>query len=146
MSSLETNARYSIAMSILNNFRHWLTQREGVVLHDENLKVLQKSIDINQTPNLSSEIILYSFQGFGNNENSAALELSDALSKVLRADEDGKQSECLDAFKRVLESKDINVIQDSEKDCILKLITDAMYIISSQTEQKSENFFIKKDL
>jgi len=79
MSLLETNARYSVAISILNSFRHWLQGREEADFNDEDKEIFLESVDMNQSDKLSPKMILYSFQGFSNSEHSAAIELSEAL-------------------------------------------------------------------
>lgn len=147
MNLLETNARYSVAISILNSFRHWLGDREGTDFSKEDKEIFLESVDMNQAEKLSPKMILYSFQGFSNSEHSAAIELSEALSKALKKTcEDGKQEECLENLKSLLKAEDKNSIDPTDKDSIMKLILNTMQIISDETEQKPQSAFTWKSL
>ena len=147
MNLLETNARYSVAISILNSFRHWLGDREGADFSEEDKEIFLESVDMNQEEKLSPKMILYSFQGFSNSEHSAAIELSDALSKALeKTFDDDKQEEGLDRLKSILTSKDKSSIDPNDKDSIMKLILNTMQIISDETEQKPQSAFTWKSL
>ena len=147
MNLLETNARYSVAISILNSFRHWLGDREGTDFSKEDKEIFLESVDMNQEEKLSPKMILYSFQGFSNSEHSAAIELSDALSKALKKTcEDDKQEECLENLKSLLKTEDKNSIDPTDKDSIMKLILNTMQIISDETEQKPQSAFTWKSL
>ncbi len=147
MNLLETNARYSVAISILNSFRHWLEDREGTDFSEEDKEIFLESVDMNQEEKLSPKMILYSFQGFSNNEHSAAIELSDALSKALKKTcEDEKQEECLESLKNILKSEDKSSIDPTDKDSIMKLVLNTMQIISDETEQKPQSAFTWKSL
>lgn len=143
---LETNARYAVAVSVLNNFRQWLMGRENVRLLDENLEIFRESIDINQSPQLSGKMILYSFQGLGNDEHSAALNLSDALTKALTFIDDNEKEYFLNTLKRILEEKNANLVEPQDKERLLELVLNAMEIINGQTQRGAENLFAKKDL
>ena len=146
MNLLETNARYSVAISILNSFRHWIGDREGADFSQEDKEIFLESIGMNQEEQLSPKMILYSFQGFNNSEHSAAIELSDALSKALKITCEEKEEECLEILKNILESEDKNSIDLTGKDSIMKLILNTMQIISDETEQKPQSAFTWKSL
>ena len=116
MSLLETNARYSIAISILNSFRHWLGDRNEADFTSEDKEIFLESVDMNQSNKLSPKMILYSFQGFTNSEHSAAIELSEALSEALKVTFDtNDQENYLKRLKDVLESMDKSSIDSNEK-------------------------------
>ena len=146
MSLLETNARYSVAISILNNFRHWLMGREDANFQDEDAEIFLESIDINQTPKLSSKMILYSFQGFGNDQRSAAVELSDALTEALEKFETDERNQRLEILTELIKSKDINLLSEPDKQGTMRLVIDTMQIINSQVERSPDNNFARKDL
>ena len=92
-------------------------------------------------------MILYSFRGFSDNEHSAAIELSDALTEAIKitfgAD---KQKTYLDKLKAILESMDKESIDPNEKDSILNLVLNTMEIISNQTEHGPDTSFAWKTL
>jgi hypothetical protein len=147
MNLLETNARYSVAISVLNSFRHWLAGREGAEFTDDDQTIFLESVEMNQDEKLSPKMILYSFQGFSDSEHSASIELSDALSKALvKATETTTQEELLNKFKGVLESKNKDSLLQTDKDSIMTLIINTMQILSSETEQKPKSVFTWKNL
>jgi hypothetical protein len=147
MNLLETNARYSVAISILNSFRHWLAGREGTDFNEEDKDIFLESIIMKQENELSPKMILYSLQGFSNNEHSAAIELSDALSKALETLFEGEEQEAyLNRLKYLLESKNKDSINDTERNSIMKLITNTMQLISNAMERKPKSAFTWKSL
>src|SRR5258707_5793812 len=84
MSLLETHARYSAAISILNRLRHALIGRAHAV-RKEDKEILLESLEITESEKLSGKMVLYSFHGFGSHRQAAALELSDGVQKVLES-------------------------------------------------------------
>ena len=147
MSLLEKNARYAVAISILNSFRHWLIGR-AMDFNKEDKEIFLESIDMNQDEKLSSKMILYSFRGFSNNEHSAAIELSDALHDALKItfDKTDEREDYLSKLKIMLESMNKNEIGEADRDSIVKLIMNTMQVISNQTEQKPDKTFAWKSL
>lgn len=117
MSLLEKNARYAVAISILNSFRHWIMGRANANFNNEDQEIFLESIDLNQDEKLSSKMILYSFRGFSSNEHSAAIELSDALHDALKItfNETDKREDYLSKLKAVLQSMDKDKINEADK-------------------------------
>lgn len=146
MSLLEANARYSIAISILNKVRHWLLGREGAFIEDDDKKTFLESLDINQNPVLSDKMILYSLQGFGNYEQSAAIELSEAIAGALKTVDLARKEEYIESLKKVLESSDANSLDAVEKSCAMELVTTAMHVINAQTSRKSKSLLSPQGL
>jgi hypothetical protein len=148
MSLLEKNARYAVAISILNSFRHWLIGRANADFNNEDKAIFLESIDMNQDKKLSPKMILYSFRGFSNNEHSAAIELSDALCDALKItfNKTDEQENYLIKLKVILESMDKNEISEEDRNSIIDLIINTMQVISNQTEQKPDNTFAWKSL
>lgn len=133
-SSLETHARYSVAISILNNFRHWLIGREGARLLQDDKDIFLESLDISQSESLSDKMVLYSFHGFGSHKHSAAIELSDAINKVLESLDEDKREPSLNALGKALESEDLSSLNETEKTLLVNFVTRAMYVIDSQDD------------
>jgi len=145
-SSLETHARYSVAISILNNFRHWLIGREGAGLRQDDKDTFLESLDISESEALSDKMVLYSLHGFGSHKHSAAIELSDAINKSLESLESGKKEICLNALRKALGSEDLNNLDQAEKDLLIDFVTRAMYVIDSQDDMDPQNIFTPRDL
>jgi hypothetical protein len=146
MSLLETHARYSVAISILNGLRHWLIGREGAALADEDKRVLLESLEMSESQNLSDKMVLYSFHGLGSHYQAAAIELSDAISKVLEQLDADQRDRYLGALKNVLESNDAHAIQNPDSELATKFVTRAMYVIDSQEEMGAPGVLTPKDL
>lgn len=150
MNVTETNARFSVAISLLNNLRHWLIDREGAKLKKDEINIFLESIEMNKADKLSSNMILYSFQGFGDEEHSAAIELCDALAKTAnKFSESGKET-AVDQLIKLLRSEDKDSakksLKDDDKKVILKLITSTMLEISKDTEVKPDSIFKRKKI
>jgi hypothetical protein len=147
MNMLETTARYSVAISVLNSFRHWLMGRAGAEITDKEAEILGESIDINQSSRLSSNMILYSLQGFSNDDRSAAIELSDALAQALGSMFEGPtKDEFLRKTKTLLESRQISELPVEDKSALMDIVKKSMHIISSATEEKPKSAFAWKSL
>jgi hypothetical protein len=144
MSLLETHARYSVAISILNRLRHCLIGREDVV-RKEDRDILLESLEITESQDLSDKMVLYSFHGFGSHQHAAAIELSDGVKKVLE-DTDDKRVEYLNALKKAIESDDCRTLGENEKSLAAELVRKVMYVIDSQEDISNQNFFFPRDL
>ena len=145
-SSLETHARYSVAISILNNFRHWLIGRDGSGLRQDDKDIFLESLDISESEELSDKMVLYSLHGFVSHKHSAAIELSDAINKALESLEAGEKEVCLKALRKALESEDLTDPDKTEKDILINFVTRSMYVIDSQDDIGSQNIFTPRDL
>lgn len=146
---LEMNARYAVAISLLNKFRHWLQGREGAKFLDSDKDIFLESINMNQEDKLSPNVILYSFRGFGKNEHSAAIELSGAISQAINKtfnSDSQKAQTSIEKLKNILETKNFNSITEEEKEDVLKLVTGTMQVISDRTALKPDNSFSWKSL
>lgn len=146
MSLLETHARYSVAISILNSFRHWLIRREGASLRKEDRELLLESLEISESQNLSDKMVLYSFHGFGSHQHSAAIELSEAVNKVLEQLDEGVRGEHLNSLRKALESESLDDLSEAEKGLVTEFVTKAMYVIDSQEDPGTQNIFAPRDL
>jgi hypothetical protein len=144
MSLLETHARYSVAISILNRLRHWLIGREDAV-KQEDKETLLESLEISESENLSDKMVLYSFHGIGSHKHAAALELSDGIKKVLEENTRNRR-EYLGALKKAIESEDIRDLTEDEKSLATELVTKTMFIIDSQEDAGNQSGFIPRDL
>lgn len=144
MSLLETHARYSVAISILNRLRHCLIGREDVV-RKEDRDILLESLEITESEDLSDKMILYSFHGFGSHRHAAAIELSDGVKKVLE-DADDKRVDYLKAFKKAIESEDCRALGENEKSLAAELVKKVMYVIDSQEDMSNQDIFFPRDL
>lgn len=145
-SLLETHARYSVAISILNSVRHWLIGREGASLRQEDRDVLLESLDISESPTLSDKMVLYSFHGFGSHQHSAAIELSEAVNKVLEQFDEAVRGEYSGALRKALEAESIGDLGGAERDLAVEFVTRAMYIIDSQEDASVQGTFPPRDL
>lgn len=146
MSLLETHARYSVAISILNSFRHWLIGRDGAALGPEVKNILSESLEMSESQNLSDKMVLYSFHGFGSHQHAAAIELSEAISNVLDQVDQDKRQAYLDALRKAIESEDIHALDQAEATHATQFVTQAMYVIDSQEEIGTPSIFTPKDL
>jgi hypothetical protein len=146
MSLLETHARYSIAISILNSLRHWLIGREGGSLRKEDRDIFLESLEISESPTLSDKMVLYSFHGFGSHQHSAAIELSEAINKVLEQFDESVRGAYLDALRRALEVEAPGDLNETEKGQAIAFVTRAMYVIDSQEDTGTQNIFAPRDL
>lgn len=146
MSLLETHARYSVAISILNSFRHWLIGRDGAALGPEVKNILSESLEMSESQNLSDKMVLYSFHGFGSHQHAAAIELSEAISNVLDQVDQDKRQAYLDALRKAIESDDIHALDQAEATHATQFVTQAMYVIDSQEEIGTPSVFTPKDL
>jgi hypothetical protein len=144
MSLLETQARYSVAISILNRLRHWLIGREDAV-REEDKEILLESLEISESENLSDKMLLYSFHGFGSHKHAAALELSDGIKKVIEETTRNRR-DYLEALKKAIESQDIRDLNEDDKSLVTELVTKAMFIIDSQEDAGNQSGFIPRDL
>ena len=144
MSLLETNARYSVAISILNRLRHCLIGREDVV-RKEDRDILLESLEITESEDLSDKMVLYSFHGFGSHRHAAAIELSDGVKKVLENTAD-KRGDYLNALKKAIASEDCRALADNEKSLAAELVKKVMYVIDSQEDMSNQNIFFPRDL
>ena len=146
MSLLETHARYSVAISILNKLRHWLIGRNGAPLGEEDKNILLESLEMSESQNLSDKMVLYSFHGFGSHQDAAAIELSDAITNVLEQVDQNKRRTYLDALRKALESEDIDALDPAETALAIEFVTQAMYVIDSREEIGAPSIFTPKDL
>jgi hypothetical protein len=146
MSLLETHARYSVAISILNKLRHWLIGRDGADLGEEDKNILQESLEMSESQNLSDKMVLYSFHGFGSHQDAAAIELSDAITNVLEQVDQDKRRIYLDTLKKALESENIDALDPAEITLAIEFVTQAMYVIDSKEEIGAPSIFTPKDL
>jgi hypothetical protein len=145
MSILETQARYSVAISILNRLRHCLIGREDVV-RKEDRDILLESLEITESQDLSDKMVLYSFHGFGSHRHAAAIELSDGVKKVLENTDDKRRVDYLNALKKALESDDCRALGEKEKSLAAELVKKVMYVIDSQEDMSNQNIFFPRDL
>src|SRR6185295_14036097 len=134
MSLLEAHARYSVAISILNSFRHWLIGRDDAALGPEVKNILSESLEMSESQNLSDKMVLYSFHGFGSHQVAAAIELSEAITNVLEQVDQEKRGAYLDALKEAIESEDIDALDPDETTLAIEFVTQAMYVIDSKEE------------
>lgn len=147
MNSLEAKARYTVAITVLNSFRRWLIGRDDSDFSDNYAEILLDSIGMNQTKSLTSNMILYSFHGFANDERSAAIELSDALSSALESTFSTNEKEkYLEQLKKIIHTKNIESIDEEIKNNLLKLVVKTMQLISNETKQKNRSNFTWKTL
>src|SRR6185295_11703754 len=146
MSLLEAHARYSVAISILNSFRHWLIGRDDAALGPEVKNILSESLEMSESQNLSDKMVLYSFHGFGSHQHAAAIELSEAISNVLEQVDQDKRQIYLDALRKAIESQDIHALDQAEATHATQFVTQAMYVIDSQEEIGTPSVFTPKDL
>ncbi|MDQ5826817.1 MAG: hypothetical protein M3441_21790 [Chloroflexota bacterium] len=145
-SSLQAHARYSVAISVLNRLRHWLIGREGAGLRKDDQDILLESLELSESRNLSEKMVLYSFQAFGNHEHSAALELSDALNKALEIIGGDRGVAASEAFKKALESGELESLDQAEKESAVELVTKTMYVLDAQEDAKPRSPLAPKDL
>jgi hypothetical protein len=146
MSLLETHARYSVAISILNKLRHWLIRRDGAVLGEEDKSILLESLEMSESQNLSDKMVLYSFHGFGSHHVAAAIELSEAITNVLEQVDQEKRGAYLEALKEAIESDDIEALDPDETTLAIEFVTQAMYVIDSKEETGTSSILTPKDL
>ena len=144
MSLLETHARYSVAISILNRLRHCLIGRENAV-SKEDKDILLESLEITESEDLSHKMILYSFHGFGSHRHAAAIELSDGVKKALEGTHD-KRGDYLNALKTAIEAEDCRALDEKQKSLAAELVKTVMYVIDSQEDISNQNFFFPRDL
>jgi hypothetical protein len=144
MSLLETHARYSAAISILNRLRHALIGRAQVVRREDK-EILLESLEITESEKLSGKMVLYSFHGFGSHRQAAAIELSDGVQKVLDSFAD-KRAVYLNALKKAIEFEDVQTLGEDEKFLATELVTRAMYVIDSQEDVSNPDTLIPRDL
>lgn len=145
-SLLQSHARYSVAISVLNRLRHWLIGRKGASLRKEDQDILMESLEISESKSLSEKMVLYSFQAFGSHENSAALELSDALNKALEVIGSDRAAAASNSFRKALESSDLESLDRAEKELAIELVTKTMYVIDAQEDAKPRSPLAPKDL
>jgi hypothetical protein len=144
MSLLETHARYSAAISILNRLRHALIGRADSV-KKEDKDILLESLEITESEKLSGKMVLYSFHGFGSHRHAAAIELSDGVQKVLESCAD-KRAAYLDALKKAIHFEDVQTLGQDEKILATELVTKVMYVIDSQEDVSNPDTLIPRDL
>ena len=143
MSLLETHARYSVAISILNRLRHALIGRADAV-RKEDKEILLESLEITESEKLSGKMVLYSFHGFGSHRHAAAIELSDGVQTVLEGFAD-KRAEYLDALRKAIEF-DVQELEEDKKSLATELVKRVMYVIDSQEDVSNPDTLIPRDL
>jgi hypothetical protein len=144
MSLLETHARYSVAISILNRLRHALIGRADAVVRKEDREILLESLEITESERLSGKMVLYSFHGFGSHRHAAAIELSDGVQKVLESFAD-KRAEYLDALRKAIEF-DVQTLEEDKKSLATDLVKRVIYVIDSQEDVSNPDTLIPRDL
>jgi hypothetical protein len=83
MSPLEMKARKSYAISALNRLRHKINERPNANFSENFRNALIESIEINTASELTSKMLLYSFHGMSNIQNTSAIQIADALKDSL---------------------------------------------------------------
>src|ERR1700752_5547729 len=144
MSLLETHARYSAAISILNRLRHALIGRADSV-RKKDREILLESLEPTESDRLSGKMVLYSFHGFGSNRRAAAIELSDGVQKVLESFAD-KRAAYLAALKKAIEFENMQALEEDEKSMATELVKRVMYVINSQEDITNPDTLIPRDL
>jgi hemerythrin-like domain-containing protein len=144
MSLLETHARYSAAISILNRLRHALIGR-ALAVRKEDKEILLESLEITESEKLSGKMVLYSFHGFGSHPHAAAIELSDGVQKVLDTLPD-QRTAYINALKKAIEFEDVQTLGAEEKSLATDLVKRVMYVIDSQEDVTNPDTLIPRDL
>jgi hypothetical protein len=148
MSTLEIKARNSFAITALNNLRHRIQQRADSKFSEENKQLILDSIELNESKELSSKALIYSFHGIPNIEKSSAIQLSDALNESIadltkRADSRDIKS-ILSSVRYYLNNSDFE--SSSDRDAILGLIKKSISYLSSSVNADSSNSLIVYDI
>ncbi|KJU84987.1 hypothetical protein MBAV_002818 [Candidatus Magnetobacterium bavaricum] len=134
----EKQVRVSIAITMLNSFRHWLTERTNDNLSEEDRELLLGAINMSEqkemTRELAKEMFMYSFYGVGNVHKASRLELSSALVKIV-ADNESYNSvfKLIKSFVELTRAKEID---REERNLVVTFIVDVMRELYSQEHKK----------
>ncbi|KJU87313.1 hypothetical protein MBAV_000491 [Candidatus Magnetobacterium bavaricum] len=129
----EKKIRYSVAISMLNEFRHWLIGRTDKNLSKEDKELLIGAINIHENKELLfDEMIKYSFYEVGNVYQASRLELSEALNAVVREDSSKTRTEILKSIKEYINLTKREEIDETEIELATSLVVDVMHELDSQ--------------
>lgn len=140
MSLFEKNVSYSNAISILNDYRHYLKEPDFKITNKDK-EIIIESLSVKDKDKFNSSVI-YSFNLSNNMDKSAIIELSEAI------------FQCMDLLEVEQREKYINLIKDSlkdkkkiigeDKDKIISLIIKGINFIFNQSKNCEESFGFEK--
>ena len=139
-SKLESSVRNSVAISVLNSFRHKLQGRIDNI-DDKDKALLKEAIQISLSSQteLLKEKILYSFHGIGDYEKSAVIQLSESLKSSIEKNSDKFDVKIFDILSKYI---DENNISPENKTLLINLVLKAMDIISSHSAENHKTTFL----
>lgn len=136
LNLFEMRTRYSIAVSILNKFRHWLLGRIDEQISKEK-EIINESLVLGDKEKFLDSV-LYSLHGYGNKERAAAVQISEVIDSALEfiSPESEKKAEVFDSLKRTLKEDNAKNIRETDRKNSLNLITKSIHIIGSSDQMK----------
>ena len=135
MSLFEKNVEYSNAISILNEYRHYLKDSHRYKFTNNDKEILLESLKLNNR-NRFYELVFYNLRLFADVEKSAAIELSNAINNSLnkKFKDDERRKEYFEYIKNSLKPK--NSLENSKKNMIEDLIIESIKFISNQSKKR----------
>jgi hypothetical protein len=146
LSLFEMRARYSIAISILNDVRHWLLGRSESDISKE-IEILKEALDL-EDKEKSTEWIMYRLQGYTDKKKAATAQISEVFQSALERfpHETDQRKQVMDSLRSTLNSKSISDIDKDDKERTLDLITTSIDIIGSAESVNPASKLIPKIL
>lgn len=138
-SQLEHYTRRSVAMSVLNQLRHAMVGRTQLPLSQYDTLILKDAVELSKNQKISGKMLRYSFRGLGAKQESAAIELSDALiAALLLLSDQGDWNAYWDSLHAAIAGNDIS---EEHKKKVMDITKTAMDIISSQERENRREPF-----
>jgi len=135
MSLFEKNVEYSNAISILNEYRHYLKDSHRYKFTNNDKEILLESLKLNNR-NRFHELVFYNLRLFADVEKSAAIELSNAINNSLnkKFKDDERRKEYFEYIRNSLKPK--SSLENSKKGVIEDLIIESIKFISNQSKKR----------
>lgn len=147
MNLLEKQARYSIAISILNKVRHCLLERIPIESVSKELDVIKESFELSKGEN-QSRALIYSLQGFSDKEKAVSVQIAEIFNFVLKNSyrNTGQQKEQYEKFKIFFNNFHCQKDENKYLDTAIDLVTKSIHFISGETENQGTGLIKFKGL
>ena len=147
MNLLEKQARYSIAISILNKIRHCLLGRILVKDLSKELDVVKESFELGKGEN-PSKALIYSLQGFSNKEKAVSVQIAEIFNSVLEHsyEDSKKQEEQYEELKIFFNDFESCINKKISLEDTIDVLTKSIHFISGETELHNTGLINSKGL